>query len=308
MQKEKTLVIMAAGIGARFKDGVKQLKSVGPSGECIMEYSVFTAIEAGFNKVIFIIRRDLEDLFNEIIGTRVCRICAAKGAQVLYAYQEQDHLPDGYICPPERKKPWGTGHALLSCKGMIDGGFLVINADDYYGHVCYKQMADFLDSLPDDSKDTYALSGFLLRNTLSEYGGVTRGLCSADENGMLTHIRETKNIIKTPMGGGIQKGDDMEYFDGDMPVSMNMWAFTPDVLDRLELQFSDYLKDGGLTAHDAEFLIPTEVGAMLDRGVTVRVIPTPDRWFGMTYAEDTAIVRDTLSQMIREGVYTSPLF
>ena len=307
MKQERTLVVLAAGIGSRFAGGVKQLQCVGPSGEVIMDYSIHDAIGAGFNRVIFIIRHDIQDLFDRIIGDRIRRICAEKGVEVLCAYQEKEDLPGGFVCPSDRAKPWGTGHALLACRGMLHGGFAVINADDYYGKDSYRRAAEFLNSLPQDSAGTYGLIGFRLGNTLSEHGGVTRGLCRT-EDGWLTHIRETKNIIKTPCGAQAQIEGQLMELDEDIPVSMNMWAFTPDVLDALEKRFIEFLGDKR-EEPKSEFLIPTEMGVLLSRGdARIRVLPTSSQWFGMTYAEDMPGVREAFRVMTGQGIYTDPLF
>lgn len=308
MQSEKNLVILAAGIGSRFRGGVKQLHSVGPAGECIMDYSIYDALEAGFNRIVFIIRKDIEALFEELVGKRVRQICQDRGVEVVCVFQEKHDLPRGFICPNYRAKPWGTGQALLRCKGALNGGFVVINADDYYGKDAYRLMSEFLDSLDEDAQGVYAMAGFLLSNTLSEHGGVTRGLCSVDEEGNLTHIQETKKILKTDQGPGVQTTNGMHYFDGTTSVSMNMWAFTPDILDRLENQFISFLSYGGLETPNSEFLIPTQIGAMLDDGVAVKVIPTPGKWFGMTFSEEVPAVQTAFSQMTQEGIYPSPLF
>lgn len=308
MRCEKNLVILAAGIGSRFKDGVKQLKSVGPAGECIMDYSIYDALEAGFTRIVFIIRKDIEELFNELIGNRIRRICSERGAEMICVYQEKQDLPEGFVCPADRAKPWGTGHALLSCRGTLQGGFVVINADDYYGKEAYHQMSRFLDDLEADAKGQYALAGFRLQNTLSQHGGVTRGLCSVSREGYLTSILETKKIQLTPNGAGVMEPEGMRYIDGDTPVSMNMWAFTPDVLERLENNFAAFLSSGGLEAPNSEFLIPTEIGAMLEQNVTVKVLPIDEQWFGMTFAEEAQMVRDAMAHMTQEGKYPTPLF
>ena len=307
MKKERTLVVLAAGIGSRFAGGVKQLQSVGPSGEVIMDYSIHDAIEAGFNRVIFIIRHDIQELFDRIMGDRIRAICVKKGVEVLCAYQEKTNLPGGFACPADRTKPWGTGHALLSCKGMLHGGFAVINADDYYGKDAYRRAIEFLDSLEERSKGTYGLIGFRLGNTLSEHGGVTRGLCRS-HNGWLTYIRETKNIIKTPTGAVAEIDGEERHLNEEVPVSMNMWGFTPDVLDKLEERFIEFL---GESLHDpkSEFLIPSEMGVLLSReAVRIRVLPTTSQWFGMTYAEDMPGVRKAFADMTEQGIYTEPLF
>ena len=308
-QREKNLVILAAGIGSRFKGGVKQLQSVGPCGECIMDYSIYDALEAGFNRIVFIIRRDIEDLFEEMIGGRIRPICEKRGVEVVCAYQEKKNLPGGFVCPEDRAKPWGTGQALLSCQGLLHGGFVVINADDYYGKDAYRQMSRFLDSLDEGSTGLYAMAGFHLCNTLSDHGGVTRGLCATDGNGWLTSIEETKKILKTPQGPGVETSGGMRYIDGNTPVSMNMWAFTPDVLDRLEVRCVRFLGQGGLETPGSEFLIPTEVGGMLAGSqVKVRVLRSTDSWFGMTFAEETPAVQAAFGEMTRQGTYPSPLF
>lgn len=306
MKKERTLVVLAAGMGSRFAGGVKQLQSVGPSGEVIMDYSIHDAIEAGFNRVIFIIRHDIQELFDTMIGNRIRESCARKGVEVLCAYQEKTNLPGGYVCPEERTKPWGTGHALLSCKGMLHGGFAVINSDDYYGKDAYRQAIDFLNSLEDDSEGVYGLIGFRLGNTLSEHGGVTRGLCQT-EDGWLTHILETRNVMKTATGARAEVMGSMTELANDIPVSMNMWGFTPDVLDKLEARFLEFLEDG-LNQPKSEFLIPIEMGTLLSRNLArIRVLPTTSRWFGMTFAEDMPGVREAFRVMTDEGEYTSPL-
>ena len=307
MKKERTLVFLAAGMGSRFAGGVKQLQPVGPGGEIIMDYSIHDAIEAGFNRVIFIIRHDIQELFDSTIGNRIRAICADKGVEVLCAYQEKTNLPGGFVCPDDRIKPWGTGHALLSCKGMLHGGFAVVNSDDYYGKDSYRQAMEFLDSLEEGSEGTYGLIGFPLGNTLSEYGGVTRGLCQT-EDGWLTHILETRNVMKTDTGAQAEIMGSVMELENDIPVSMNMWGFTPDVLDRLEERFIEFLETG-INEPKSEFLIPSEMGTLLKRGTArIRVMPTTSQWFGMTYAEDMPAVREAFQTMTDEGIYTSPLF
>ena len=307
MKKERTLVVLAAGIGSRFKGGVKQLQQVGPGGEIIMEYSIYDALEAGFNRMIFIIRHDIEELFNEMIGDRIRAACEKRGVEVLCAYQEKEDLPGGFVCPEDRVKPWGTGHALLSCKGMLHGGFVVLNADDYYGKDSFRSAYAFLDALEEDSEGTYGLVGFRLGNTLSEHGGVTRGLCRT-EDGWLTHIQETKQIRMAENGACAEINGVPTALSADIPVSMNMWGFTPDVLDKLEARFIEFLGEG-LCDPKSEFLIPSEMGILLQRkAVRIRVLPTTSQWFGMTYAEDMPGVRGAFKQMADSGLYSDPLF
>ena len=301
MKQERTLVVLAAGLGSRFAGGIKQLQSVGPSGEVIMDYSIHDAIEAGFNRVIFIIRHDIEELFDRIMGDRIRAVCAKKGVEVLCAYQEKNDLPGGFRCPAERVKPWGTG------KGMLHGGFAVINADDYYGKDAFRRAMEFLDSLEEGSEGTYGLIGFRLGNTLSEHGGVTRGLCRT-EDGWLTHIVETKNVIKTQDGARAEVFGEVRDLSPDIPVSMNMWGFTPDVLDKLEDRFIEFLGER-VNEPKSEFLIPSEMELLLCRGeVRIRVLPTTSHWFGMTFAEDMPGVRDAFRVMTEDAVYTTPLF
>lgn len=213
-RKEKDLVILAAGIGSRFKGSIKQLRSVGPAGECIMDYSIYDAVHAGFTRIVFIIRRDIEALFEEQIGKRVRHFCRSYGVEVMCVYQEKEKLPDGYICPAIREKPWGTGHALLCCRGALQGKFAVINADDFYGREAFLQMAKYLDSLDDKCSGPYALAGFRLSNTLSSHGGVTRGLCKMDSEDMFTSIQETKNIYKDVQGPYTESEDSMAFIVG----------------------------------------------------------------------------------------------
>lgn len=298
---EKTsLVIMAAGIGSRFGGGIKQLAPVGPNGEIIMDYSIHDALEAGFNKVIFIIRKDLEKDFKEIIGNRIEKLC-----EVAYAFQELDHLPEGFTVPEGRTKPWGTGQAVLACKGLIQEPFVVINADDYYGKQAFVQVHDYLIRHAQE-RQKYCMAGFILKNTLSDNGGVTRGVCKVDENGQLEDIVETHNIIKCPQGACIEGTE--EIVDPESYVSMNMWGLTPEFVDVLESGFVEFLE--ALKPEDlkAEYLLPTIIDGMLKSGqATVKLLETSDKWFGVTYAEDKQSVMEAFARLIEEGVYSSPL-
>ena len=307
MDREYALVVLAAGIGSRF-GGMKQLKKVGPGGEIIMDYSVFDAIEAGFNKIVFIIRKAIEADFFEVIGQRIEARCAERGVKVAYAYQELPDLPGGYICPADRTKPWGTGHALLACRGLLNGPFVILNADDYYGKSAFRHMLAWLKSLPEDSEGTYCMAGFRLGNTLSDFGGVTRGICVTDSSGTLRQVTETRNIIKTPEGGAVKIGTLLRPVDVDACVSMNMWGFTPDILPRLEARFCTFLKDYRLEPK-SEFLLPDVVDHLLaDNEVTVKVLPTEDGWFGMTYQEDVPPVTEAFHKMAQQGIYKPGLY
>lgn len=305
---ETTLVILAAGIGSRFGGGIKQLAPVGPSGEIIMDYSIHDALEAGFNKVVFIIRHDLEKDFREIIGNRIEKICPCA-----YAFQEVDNLPGGFKNPEGRTKPWGTGHALLSCKGIVDTPAIVINADDYYGKDGYVKLHDYIVNKMDTKNDKVldmAMAGFVLGNTLSDNGAVTRGICQV-ENGKISDIVETSNIFKGEKGSVYVENKDGSRTPVDPAslASMNMWAFTPEFIDRLEQGFIDFLAAGNANEMKAEYLLPAVVGDMVKAGTaTVEVLPTTDKWFGVTYKEDKQYVIDSFKKLIDAGVYKKKLF
>lgn len=303
---ETTLIIMAAGIGSRFGGGIKQLAPVGPNGEIIMDYSIHDALEAGFNKVVFIIRKDLEKDFREIIGNRIEKVCPCA-----YAFQEVENLPGGFKNPEGRTKPWGTGHAVLACKGIVDTPALVINADDYYGKDGFKKLHDYIVNEMDvDNREVLdiAMPGFVLGNTLSDNGAVTRGVCSV-EDGKLVGITETSNIFKDGKGGAYVEADGVKTpVDPETLVSMNMWAFTPEFINRLEADFIEFLGDNA-TNLKAEFLLPGEVDKMLKAGTaTVKVLKTEDKWFGVTYKEDKQYVIDSFKQLYADGVYKEKLF
>lgn len=302
--KNTTLVIMAAGIGSRFGGGIKQLEPVGPNGEIIMDYSIHDAVEAGFNKVVFVIRKDLEETFKEVIGNRI-----AKKVNVEYAFQEIDNLPEGFSVPEGRKKPWGTGQAILSCKGIVNEPFMVINADDYYGKNAFKLIHDYL--VGDHAVEGYdiCMAGFILGNTLSDNGAVTRGICVLDEAGHLIGVDETGGIVKTADGAECEKDGKIVPVDANSHVSMNMWGFTPDFLDVLDAGFKDFLK--GLSADDIkkEYLLPGVVDTLIKEGKTkVVVIETTDKWFGVTYKEDKQSVVDSIKALVDKGDYPASLY
>jgi len=307
MEHECALVILAAGLGSRF-GGVKQLKQVGPAGEIIMDYSIYDAIRAGFRKVVFIIRREIEADFREVIGTRAEAFCAQQGVQVVYAYQDLQNLPGGYTCPDARIRPWGTGHALLACRDLLQEPFTVLNADDYYGQQAFDQVLQFLKQLPEDATGRYCMAGFHLRNTLSAYGGVTRGICQTNPDGSLHRIRETRNVIKTPDGAAVQTEAGLQKLDADACVSMNMWGFTPDLLPMLEERFCQFLAQR-LEDPTSEFLLPEVVDQLLADGLAqVQVLPTTDQWFGMTFREDVPMVVENFHRLVRQGVYKPGLY
>ena len=298
---QATLGIMAAGIGSRFGGGIKQLEPVGPNGEIIMDYSIADAMDAGFDKVVFVIRKDLEKDFKEVIGNRI-----EEKVQVEYAFQELDDIPEQYReIFRERKKPWGTGQAILCCRDVVHEPFLVINADDYYGKEAYREAYKELTSDKEDS-DVMNISmvGFILKNTLSENGGVTRGVCKVDEKRMLREIVETHNIIKTDKGAAVKLDEKEEEIDIESPVSMNMWGLQPGFFEILEKGFSEFLSQLNEEDLKSEYLLPTIIGALLKQGkVQVKVLESKDKWFGVTYKEDKEGVVAAIRDLIDKGEY-----
>lgn len=303
---ETTLVIMAAGIGSRFGGGIKQLEPVGPNGEIIMDYSIYDAIEAGFNKVVFIIRKDLEEDFKEVIGKRMEKII-----NVEYAFQEIDDLPEGIKVSEKRTKPWGTGQAILSCKDIVSEPFVVINADDYYGKEAFVKIHNYLLSVKDEQdKYNYCMAGFILGNTLSENGAVTRGVCSVDRDFNLLDVEETSGIEKVGDKAivSLPNGDKKEI-DTNSYVSMNMWGFLPSIMNELESGFINFLKDVGDVEEKKEYLLPTIVDTLIKENIAkVKLLESNDRWFGVTYKEDKESVVSSFKQLIADGVYPEKLF
>lgn len=301
-----TLVIMAAGIGSRFGGGIKQLEPVGPNGEIIMDYSIYDAMEAGFDKVVFVIRKDLEKDFKEVIGNRIEKV-----VEVAYAYQEISDIPEEFKEKyADRAKPWGTGQAILCCKDVVSEPFLVINADDYYGKEAYVEAYNHLIQEQEKSdKLQVSMVGFVLGNTLSENGGVTRGICKVDENHMLTDIVETSNIEKTEKGATVRTEDGMVEVDVHSPVSMNMWGLYPEFFEVLEKGFREFLSKVEENSLKAEYLLPTIVGDLLaDGSADVKVLRSHDKWFGVTYKEDKAAVVASVRALVDGGVYPEKLF
>ena len=301
------LVIMAAGMGSRFGGGIKQLEPVGPNGEIIMDYSIHDALAAGFNKIIFIIRKDLEKDFREIIGNRIEKI-----AHVEYAFQELNALPEGYHVTEGRKKPWGTGQAVLSVKGLVDGPFLVINADDYYGRKAFKEIHDYLVQEMDEDASIYDLcmAGFMLTNTLSENGGVTRGVCQVGADGYMEKVTETYEIRRNgdTLSAKNEEGEPVEL-DLNRHVSMNMWGLPAKFINELEKGFPEFLasrKEGDIKS---EYLLPQVIDRLVSEGkARVKVLETPDKWFGVTYAADRQDVVDKIQALVDAGEYPAKLF
>ena len=298
-----TLLVLAAGIGSRY-GGLKQIDPIGPYGETIIDYSIFDAIRAGFGEVVFVIRRDIETDFRASIGQKF-----EQRIEVTYAYQELNMLPDNISVLSSRKKPWGTGHAVLVAENFINEPFAVINADDFYGMTSFQLLGDYLRTVQDSLTANYAMVGFTLWNTLSEFGSVARGVCQSDAQNFLKHIVETTDIEK--------EGEHARYTDaagkqhllsGDETVSMNMWGFTVSIFDHLRHQFLDFLQKRG-TEESSEFYIPTVVNNLISQGLAqVKVLPSPASWFGVTYKEDRPYVVNGIKNLISTGVYPKRLW
>ena len=303
--KKTALVIMAAGIGSRFGKGIKQLAPVGPNGEIIMDYSIHDALEAGFNKVVFIIRKDLEEEFRQVIGNRIEKI-----TEVEYAFQSLENLPDGFSKPADRTKPWGTGQAVLAAESVLSEPFMVINADDYYGKEAYVKVHDYLvQEQPDDGILHICMAGFRLGNTLSDNGSVTRGVCHI-ENGALTGVTETHDIYKTADGAESRpEGGEVVTLNVKDLVSMNMWGLTPAFMDTLKKGFVEFLQGVKEGEIKKEYLLPEMIDQLIKAGkAKVDVLETKDTWFGVTYQEDKASVTEAFKKLVEEGVYPSNLY
>ena len=309
--QDLTLVVMAAGIGSRFGGGINQLEPVGLNGEVIMDFSIHDAVKAGFNKVVFIIRHDLEETFREVIGDRIEAVLKQAGVEVAYAFQEKDEVPEGVSVPADRKKPWGTGQAVLACKDIVDCPFVVINADDYYGREGFKKVHEYLVDSTDPSE--YCMAGFVIRNTLSDNGAVTRGVCRMDSDSMLTDVDETTGIVKIPDADakyGFRVEADGVNIDADSLVSMNMWGLKPELFAKLEKGFVEFFdKTKGEALLKAEYLLPMYIDELIKAGeATVKVLGTDDKWFGVTYKEDKPLVVESIRKLIADGVYAKELY
>ena len=289
MSFDATLVVMAAGMGSRF-GGLKQIEPIGPHGQAIIDFSVYDAKEAGFNKVVFIIKHEIEKEFKEIVGSRI-----EKMIDVEYAFQELDMLPEGFVCPKDRQKPWGTAHAIYCARHVVNTPFAVINADDYYGKGAYKKMYDYLKK----QNDNFCMVGFRLQNTLTENGTVSRGICEV-ENGNLTAVTERTKILDCKF-----TEDDVSWVElpPDCIVSMNMWGFTPEVFKYIENDLKEFFKEK-INVPKVEYYLPTVVSNVINRGQkNVAVLVAEDRWYGVTYKEDKQGVVDALAEKIHNGEY-----
>lgn len=304
--KKTTLLIMAAGIGSRFGGGIKQLEPVGMHDEIIMDYSIHDAIEAGFNKIVFVIRKDIEADFRERIGNRVEKVCEKCGVEVAYAFQDINDIPSAPVA--DRTKPWGTGQAVLAAKELIDSSFAVLNADDFYGKTSFKVVHDWL--VLDHEDNAIAMAGFILKNTLSDNGGVTRGICKVSEGHThVTDVVETSNIIKTEKGAEA----DGEFIDPESYASMNFWGFPgepPLYMKMLEDDFKIFFEEEvTVNPLKAEYLLPKHIGRLLrEDKVTVKVLETRDSWFGVTYKEDKGYVMESIKKLISDGIYKEDLY
>lgn len=293
-----TLVLLAAGMGSRY-GGLKQLDQLGPSGETIMDYSIFDALRAGFGKVVFVIRRDIEALFREQIGAKYEGLI-----EVDYAFQDINDLPEGFSVPAGRSKPWGTGHAVYAARNIVDTPFVVINADDFYGAYGFQALADHFEQSQES-----CICAFIMSNTLSENGSVSRGVCQADKAGYLQSVVEHTKIM--PYGSMVRSykdsGDDM-IFTGNEPVSMNMWGFHPELFDSLEEMLANFLREHG-NEEKSEFYIPFVVDNLIrNANQKFKLLTSKDSWFGVTYREDRDHVQASIAELVKSGKYPTPLF
>lgn len=296
-----TLLIMAAGMGSRY-GGLKQIDPVGPAGEIMLDYSVYDALQAGFGRVVFVIRRDIEAPFREVVERNI-----ARKIPVAYAFQERADLPEGFSVPADRAKPWGTAHAIWAARQVVKEPFVVINADDFYGRAAYEGLAAALASVKVSSTQ-FCLAGYRVADTLSEYGSVSRGVCDVGDDGLLRQIVERTHIEKRD--GAIVAAVDGQFqpLSADTVVSMNCWGFTPALFPYLGRSFVRFLESNA-TNPKAEFAISTTVGQMIAEGeATVRAVPTSARWLGMTYPMDKPLVRDGIAKLVASGVYPNPLW
>lgn len=306
MKKKPVLVIMAAGMGSRY-GGLKQIDPIDKDGHIIIDFSIYDAIRAGFEKIVFIIKKANEKDFKEVIGKRM-----EKHVQVEYVFQELENLPEGYSVPEGRVKPFGTGHAILSCKDVIDGPFAVINADDYYGPSAYKMIYDYLDSHSDDDKYRYTMVGYVLENTLTDNGHVARGVCETDENHYLTGITERTHIEKKEDGAYYTEddGNTWQQIPEGSTVSMNLWGFSESILKELDARFPKFL-DENLEKNPlkCEYFLPTVVNELLDENkATVEVLKSLDKWYGVTYKEDKEYVMNAIQKLKESGLYPEKLW
>lgn len=291
MKKDITLIVMAAGMGSRF-GGLKQIEPVGKNGEAILDFTVYDAIKAGFTKVVFVIKHAIENDFKEFVGSRI-----AKKIKVEYVFQEIDKLPDGFTAPDDRQKPWGTAHAILCCKDVVNEPFAVVNADDFYGRSALQKVAEFLKQ----EENNYCMVGFRLANTLTENGSVSRGVCEIDNQNCLTKVTERTKIIDCKYTE--DDGKSWTSLSPDTVVSMNLWGFMPDIFEFIEKGFKEFLKTN-INLPKSEYYLPTVVSSLIDNGQkNVEVLVAEDKWYGITYKEDKQKVVNAIGDMIDAGIY-----
>jgi NDP-sugar pyrophosphorylase family protein len=299
--KRPILVIMAAGMGSRY-GGLKQIDPVDDQGHLIIDFSIYDAKKAGFEQIIFVIKQELEEEFKEVIGNRI-----SKDIKVDYVYQQLENIPKGFQVPEGRVKPWGTGHAILSCLGVVDSPFAVINADDYYGVNAFSEIYNFLASTKEDETHRYALVGYMLENTLTEHGHVARGVCEITEEGYLKEIHERTRIEKSEEGAKYSEDDGATwtFISQGSTVSMNMWGFQPSILKELEKRFTSFLEDEVVrNPLKSEYFLPTVVGELLNENkATVKVLRSADKWYGITYKEDKEAVVKAIAKLKAQGIY-----
>ena len=303
MSRQPTLIVLAAGIGRRY-GGLKQIEPIGPNGEILLDYSVYDALDAGFETLVFVIRRDIEAAFRQKVGRTIERHCNTR-----YAYQEVESIPEGFGVPRNRQKPWGTAHAVLICRDMIDAPFGVINADDFYGRSSFRQLAEFLEDL-EEEEIRGCIIGYPVENTLTDHGSVARGVCEVNSDGSLVRMDERTNVQRFEKT--VKASDDGEHWL-DIPlgtlVSMNMWGFSPTLFAELEERFRQFLGAASQTLETAEYLLPEVVGDLVQEGrAHITVIPTSERWVGVTHPEDRASVQQEIRDLIARGIYPENLW
>lgn len=302
---EPTLVVLAAGMGSRY-GGLKQIDPVGPNGEVILEFSIYDAIKAGFGKVVFVIKEDKKEIFHERIGSKVEKLI-----KVEYVFQKLEDLPEGFKVPEGRVKPWGTAHAVFSCRNAVNTPFAVINADDFYGYSTFKIIRDFLVSHEDSNNIcNYGMVGFILENTLTENGSVARGICSVDNDGYLMEVHE-RTQIKSFNDVAMYTEDNKTWIElpkGSI-VSMNIWGFTPNIFSHLQTEFCKFLEQSKVAPIKTEFFLSGFVHDLIQQGQTkVKVLSTKEQWYGVTYQEDKPAVKEAIGNMIQQGIYPKSLW
>ena len=303
MSRSPALIVLAAGIGRRY-GGPKQIEPIGPNGEILLDYSVYDALDAGFERVIFVIRKDIETAFRQKVGRTIERQCDTR-----YVYQEMESIPEGFSVPRNRQKPWGTAHAVLICRDTIDAPFGVINADDFYGRSSFRQLAEFLEDVEEEGIRGCAIA-YPVENTLTDHGSVTRGVCEVNSDGSLVRIDERISVQRFQKT--VKASDDGEHWL-DVPlgtlVSMNMWGFGPSLFAELDARFRQFLGADSQTLETAEYLLPEVVGDLVQEGKAhITVIPTSEQWLGVTHPEDRATAQKGIRDLIARGIYPEDLW